>query len=71
MAIYQTELDGRSYEVVIDPSKKEAPFCHYCQVYRLRTDGTRGLQLATHHSRAWSAWRAVRDQVLRAEDPSL
>jgi len=43
----RTEYEGRTYEVVTDESKRDQMLTSYCQVYRIRKDGTRGSQLST------------------------
>lgn len=37
---------GRRYQVVTnDEVERDVPLFYYCQVYRLRQDGTRGLRI--------------------------
>lgn len=43
----RTEIDGRTYEVVTDEAKRAGSLSSYCQVYRIRQDGTRGRQVVT------------------------
>ena len=56
-------VDGRSYEVVTDETQRDAPFCVYCQVYRIRADGTRGRFLHRTQKAAWAAYRLARTQL--------
>lgn len=67
MAIYRANLDGQDYEVVTNPAAHAAAFHRYCQVYRLRKDGSRGMQLLSHHTKAYAVWQLVREQVLADE----
>lgn len=43
----RTEFEGRTYDVETDETKRTAPLEVYCQVYRVRKDGTRGQQIHT------------------------
>ena len=41
------ELEGRSYEVVCHPELRDESMGRYCQVYRLRKNGSQGLELSS------------------------
>ncbi len=63
----QVELKGHTYEVVADSTKINEPMFSYCQIYRLRQDGSRGRLLASQHELNWAVWMLVRDQIKAAE----
>ena len=59
-----TEHENKRYEIQVDTTKHDECFHAYCQIYRLRRDGTRGLQLSSHTDLAWTIWSKVRNEMV-------
>jgi hypothetical protein len=63
----RTTYEGRTYEVVADSDKIDAPMGSYVQVYRVRKDGSRGMRVqSSHGGPGYTIWSLVRDQVQTA-----
>ena len=60
---YKTNYAGHNYEVDITPELRNESFYKYCQVYRMRKDGSRGRKLMSHQHVAWAVWNRVKDEV--------
>jgi hypothetical protein len=64
----RTTHEGRTYEVVADSDKIDAPMGSYVQVYRIRKDGSRGMRVQSSGQYGWAVWELVRDQVKTREE---
>ena len=62
IVVIRTTYSGRTYDVVANSEQREAPFCNYVQIYRVRKDGSRGHRFIDGGI-TWRVWSVVRDRV--------